>query len=106
MLLLTVLTQVADDPGLPVAQLLNYGLAGLVILLMLIGYMYPKPMVDYLRTENKRLREDNQELRTENTQLHTSIANQVTPALGRMTSLLERLSEKGFMERRPNDGGS
>jgi hypothetical protein len=37
--------------------LLNFGALGVVVALMVIGYLVPKPTVDRLETENKLLRD-------------------------------------------------
>lgn len=88
---MTVLAQATGDGAIPWETFLNYGVLGLVFLLFLAGYLYPKPMIQHLQNENERLRLDNEKVRDENTKLRAGIEERVVPAMVRVTDLLSRM---------------
>ena len=85
--------------------ILNYGPFGIILVLLLLGWLFPKPMIDHLLHENERLRKDNEKVRDENRALRTGIEEKVTPALVRVTDVLNRLSERGLANGRRTEGG-
>ena len=72
------------------AAILDYGPFGIILILLLVGWLFPKPMIDHLLKENERLRIDNEKVRDENRQLRSGIEEKITPALVRVTDLLDR----------------
>lgn len=75
--------------------LFNYGPFGIILVLLLLGWLFPKPMIDHLLRENDRLRRDNEKVREENSELRSGIEQKIVPALTRMTDLLDKVTERG-----------
>lgn len=90
-----ILSQSTPAVEVPWAVFVNYGVLGLMVGLMLFGYLYPKPMVDQLREQIDRLGGDNEKLRDENRELRTRTEDRVIPALIRNADVLDKLASRG-----------
>lgn len=67
----------------PLLQFVQYGIAGLVILAFLTGYIWPKPPVDRLQKDYDRLREQYDEL-------VATYQREIIPTLSRAADALTR----------------
>jgi len=67
----------------PILQLVQYGLAGLVILAFLTGYIWPKPPVE-------RLQRDYDRLQGQYDELVATYQREIIPTLSRAADALSR----------------
>lgn len=67
----------------PILQLVQYGLAGLVILAFLTGYIWPKPPVE-------RLQRDYDRLQTQYDELVATYQREIIPTLARAADALTK----------------
>lgn len=74
----------------------NYGILGAMVVLILLGFLYPKPHIDRLERENDRLRADIAAARAdtakalaENDRLRTATEEKIIPAIIRATDALD-----------------
>lgn len=57
------LTWAQEAPGVNPAEWLQYGAIGLVLVLILTGWLWARPAVDRILRENERLLRENKQLR-------------------------------------------
>lgn len=85
-------------PGSDPLEWLNYGAIGVLVVLILTGYLWAKPAVDQIRADNERLRKEREErdevLLAEMRGLRTDIRN-LTDEVRRLIAEVGRREYRG-----------
>jgi len=85
----------ADPTTDPVAWLINYGVAGAVIVLLVTGQLRTKSEVTGLKEANDQLRADLLAERAGNAALVNQISNHTLPQMNALADVLERVPKAG-----------
>ena len=103
-----MISQTAPVSGDPITGLIQYGVLGLVIIALLLGWLWPRPPVEQLRRDKDaaearavRAEQQRDELARE-LQSALPVMNETTRACQRMLPLLQELVERGDRQRRPD----
>jgi uncharacterized protein YlaN (UPF0358 family) len=93
MLLAYLAAMETTAPTDPIAWLVNYGVAGVVIALLVLGRLRTKSEVDGLKEANEQLRTDLLAERAANAALVTQMTNHTLPQMAHLAEVLDRVPQ-------------